>query len=118
MKIPRSDEKSKKFFQSVLPEDSTITVRPMFGNISAFVNGNMFTGLYGEDLFVRLSDKDSAELLKNKRASLFEPMIGRPMKGYFFIPRSWRQEPDRVRAWVSKSLDWTAKLPAKKKTGK
>ena len=118
LKIPRPDEESKKFFQSVLPKDSTITVRPMFGNMSAFVNGNMFTGLYGEDLFVRLSDKDSMDLLKNKGASLFEPMKGRPMKGYFFIPRSWRQQPDQVRAWVSKSLDWTAKMPAKKKAHK
>ena len=90
----------------------------MFGNVSAFVNGNMFAGLYGEDLFVRLSENDSAELLKNRGASPFEPMKGKPMRGYFFIPRSWRQQPDQVRAWVSKSLDWTAKLPAKKKGSK
>ncbi len=118
LKIPRPDEESKNFFHSVLPKGTTITVRPMFGNMSAFVNGNMFTGLYGEDLFVRLSDNDSAELLKNKGASLFEPMKGRPMKGYFLIPRSWRQQPDQARAWVSKSLDWAAKMPAKKKIGK
>jgi TfoX/Sxy family transcriptional regulator of competence genes len=46
----------------------------MFGNISAFVNGNMFAGLFGNDIFVRLSDKSRQELLGEKGASYLEPM--------------------------------------------
>jgi len=30
----------------------------MFGNQAAFVNGDMFAGLFGDRLFVRLSDED------------------------------------------------------------
>ena len=67
MKIPRSNEDSKEFFRSILPDDPRITIRPMFGNISAFVNGNMFAGLFGNDLFVRLSDESRKELLEKKR---------------------------------------------------
>jgi len=52
----------------------------MFGNISAFVNGNMFAGLFGNDLFVRLSKESRKELLEKQGASLLEPMKGRPMK--------------------------------------
>jgi TfoX/Sxy family transcriptional regulator of competence genes len=48
----------------------------MFGNISAFVNGNMFAGLFGNDIFVRLSDENRRELLEEKGASLLEPMKG------------------------------------------
>ena len=62
MIIPRPDEKSKEFFRSLLPDDSRVTIRPMFGNISAFVNGNMFAGLFGNDLFVRLSEERRKEL--------------------------------------------------------
>lgn len=51
MKVARADEKFKEFFRSVLPNDSKIVLRPMFGNISGFVNGNMFAGLFGDDLF-------------------------------------------------------------------
>jgi TfoX/Sxy family transcriptional regulator of competence genes len=114
MKIPRSDENSKEFFRSVLPEDPRITIRPMFGNISAFVNGNMFTGLFGNDLFVRLSEESRKELLESKGASLLEPMKGKPMKEYIVIPKAWRNQHETVRTWVTRSLDWTSKLPAKK----
>ena len=114
MNIPRADEKSKEFFKSVLPDDPRITIRPMFGNISAFVNGNMFTGLFGNDLFVRVSEESRKELLEKKGASLLEPMKGKPMKEYVVIPKAWRNEPETVQLWVSRSLDWTSKLPPKK----
>jgi TfoX/Sxy family transcriptional regulator of competence genes len=74
MKIPRPDQASIVLFKSLVPDDPQVTIRPMFGNISAFVNGNMFFGLFGNDLFVRLSDKDQAELLKKKGVSNLEPM--------------------------------------------
>ena len=113
MKIPRQDESSKEFFKSVLPDDSRITVRLMFGNSAAFVNGNMFAGLYGKDIFLRLSDADRQELLKNKEASVFEPMKGRPMKEYITIPDTWRSQPETIKTWISRSLAWAGKLPKK-----
>jgi TfoX/Sxy family transcriptional regulator of competence genes len=116
MKIPRPEKDFVEFFKSVLPDDSRVKLRPMFGNISAFVNGNMFAGLYWADFFVRLSDDARKELLGNKGASVFEPMKGRPMKDYALIPRSRRHQPDTVRTWISKSLDWASRLPGKKKT--
>jgi TfoX/Sxy family transcriptional regulator of competence genes len=79
--VPRSDEKSKELFRSLLPEDARMAIRPMFGNISAFVNGNMFAGLFGNDIFVRLSDKSRQELLGEKGASYLEPMKGKADEG-------------------------------------
>jgi len=115
MNIPRADENSKEFFRSILPEDPRITIRPMFGNISAFVNGNMFAGLFGNDLFVRVSEESRKELLEKNGASLLEPMKGKPMKDYVVIPKAWRNQPETMRLWVTRSLDWTSKLPPKKK---
>ena len=86
----------------------------MFGNVAGFVNGNMFVGLFGSDLFVRLPDADRAELLKQEGSSILEPMKGRPMKEYGTVPNSWRDEPDRTRAWVARSLNWVGAMPAKK----
>lgn len=86
----------------------------MFGNESAFVNGNMFFGLFGDDLFVRLSEEDGQELIK-KKGALLEPMKGRPMKEYFVLPKAWKDQPENVRFWVSRSLNWVGKLPEKKK---
>jgi TfoX/Sxy family transcriptional regulator of competence genes len=114
MKIPHPDEESVEFFRSLVPDDPHVTVRPMFGNISAFVNGNMFFGVFGNDLFLRLSSEDHLELFKNKGASVLEPMKGKPMRDYVVIPKNWRDRPDTVRSWISKALEWSSKLPPKK----
>ena len=83
-------------------------------NLSAFVGGNMSMGVYGDDLFLRLSEGDRAELLKVKGAALFEPMKGRQMKEYVVVPRSWTKDPRKIKPWVKKSLEWSSKLPPKK----
>src|SRR5216684_3809578 len=114
LKIPRPDKESMDLFQSLIPKDDRVTVRPMFGNISAFVNGNMFFGVFGNDLFVRLSSEDQLELLKNKGSSMLEPMKGKPMKDYVVLPKTWRAMPKTLRSWISKSLEWSSKLPPKK----
>ena len=114
MSMPKPDEASKIFFESVLPEDARVQVRPMFGNVAGFVNGNMFTGLFGSDVFVRLSEADQSELLQQEGAFILEPLKGRPMKEYVVVPETWRQEPQRVRDWVSRSLTWAGDMPVKR----
>lgn len=114
MPMPRPDSESKAFFESVLPDDPRVRARPMFGNVAGFVNGNMFMGLFGNDLFVRLCDGDRAELLEEEATSILEPMKGRPMKEYVVIPQTWWDEPDTIGSWVARSLDWVAELPEKK----
>ena len=47
MEIPKPTEADKEYFRSVLPEDPEVEVKPMFGNLGAFVHGNMFAGLLG-----------------------------------------------------------------------
>lgn len=97
-----------------MPDDPRVTIRPMFGNISAFVNGNMFAGLFGNDMFVRLSEESRQELLKEKGASYLEPMKGKPMKEYVIIPPAWKNKPETIRTWLSRSLASTGKLPPKR----
>ena len=113
-KIPRSSKESEAFLRSVLPEKGEIAVRPMFGNLAGFVGGKMFAGLYGDELFVRLSEEDRAELLKVDGASIFEPMAGRQMREYVVLPKSWKAHPAKVKQWVARSLEWSSQLPAKK----
>lgn len=115
MSMPRPDEVSKAFFKSVVPDDPRVQVRPMFGNEAAFLNGNMFIGLFGNELFVRLSDADRAEFLEEEGASLLEPMTGRPMKEYAVLPSVWREDSQRVLGWVERSLKWVGDMPEKKK---
>ena len=110
--IPKPDEESKAFFESVVPDHPHVTLRPMFGNSAAFVNGNLFMGLYGPDVFVRLPEDERATLTEHG-GSPFSPMPGRPMKEYVVLPEAWRGQPDRVREWARRSVEWAEELPAK-----
>ena len=113
-KMPHSTKQSEALLRSLLPSGKDVTLRPMFGNLSAFVGGNMFMGVFGDDFMIRLPEPDRIELLKFEGAAIFEPMKGRQMKEYVVVPRSWRSEPAKIRPWVTRSLDWSSKLPAKK----
>jgi len=112
MTMPKPSEQAKSAFQKLVPPDPAVTTRPMFGNLSGFVNGNMFCGLFGEDLFVRVSDGDQAKIRK-LGGRPFEPMPGRAMTGYVVVPVGWQKKPDATRAWVITALSWSRALPAK-----
>ena len=121
-KIPKPDEETKALFESVVPDHPGVRIRPMFGNVSAFVNGNMFMGLFGRDLFLRLSD-DDRDAVTAAGGGPFEPMPGRPMRDYVLVPGAWLEEAPRLREWAARSLEWAAALPPKeqkpsKRTGK
>jgi TfoX/Sxy family transcriptional regulator of competence genes len=110
--MPKPSGDAKAAFQSLVPNDPSVTTRPMFGNLAAFVNGNMFAGLFGEELFVRLPDAEQTELLTHGGRA-FEPMPGRAMKGYVVVPEGWRDQPAATGEWVARSLLWARGLPAK-----
>jgi TfoX/Sxy family transcriptional regulator of competence genes len=56
MEIPKPSEDDKQFFRSLIPGGAGIENKPMFSNLGAFVNGNMFAGLSGPDVGIRLDD--------------------------------------------------------------
>jgi TfoX/Sxy family transcriptional regulator of competence genes len=117
--MPKPSEEAKAAFSKLVPDEPAVTLKPMFGNLSAFVNGNMFCGLFGEDLFVRLPDDESAPV-KKLGGRNFEPMAGHAMKGYVVVPGTWRAKPAPAVALIKRSLELTRAMPAKaaKKPGK
>jgi hypothetical protein len=82
--------------------------RPMFGYPAAFVNGNMWTGLFQTRWVIRLPDADRDELLGIEGAAAFEPMPGRSMRGYAVLPRSVLADPVVLNGWLERA--WTAAL--------
>lgn len=110
--MPKPDDQTKEFFGSVVPEHPAVTTRPMFGQLAAFVNGNMFVGIYGSDVFLRLPEQDR-EVVIEAGGRVFEPMAGRPMREYVVLPGAWRDEPTRVGEWAARSLDHVDELPPK-----
>jgi TfoX/Sxy family transcriptional regulator of competence genes len=110
--MPKPTEQAKAAFSKLVPDEPAVTLRPMFGNLSAFVNGNMFAGLFGEDLFVRLPDDESAQVRKQGGRN-FEPMPGHAMKGYVVVPATWRSKPEAAVVLIKRSLALTRAMPPK-----
>ena len=116
MKIPKPTDDDRAYFTSIVSVLPEAEIKPMFGNLAGFVNGNMFCGLFGSDVGVRLDDEGREELLAVPGAGPFGPP-DRPMKEYVALPSQWRTDgsDDEVADWLRRALDHTAKLPPKKK---
>src|SRR5579859_5188732 len=112
MKLPRPSEEAKAAFARLVPDAPAVTLKPMFGQLSAFVNGNMFCGLFGDDLVVRLPELEIAKV-KQQGGRDFEPMAGRKMGGYVMVPGDWRAKPAPAAALIKRALTVTAGMPAK-----
>lgn len=114
MEIPKPSAADKDYFRAIVPDDPRVEVKPMFGNFAAFVNGNMFMGLFGPTVGLRLAEADRAELGAIEGAAPFGPE-DRPMKQYVAMPIAWRNDPDSTADWVARAFDHTAAMPPKQK---
>jgi TfoX/Sxy family transcriptional regulator of competence genes len=112
MKMPRPSEEVKAAFSKLVPDEPAVTLKPMFGQLSAFVNGNMFCGIFGEDLMVRLPEPEIAAV-KQQGGRDFEPMAGHKMSGYVIVPGDWRAKPAPAVVLVKRALAHTRGMPAK-----
>ncbi|GAB3042313.1 hypothetical protein GCM10027052_25250 [Parafrigoribacterium mesophilum] len=112
MQVPRPSEDDKAFFRSLVPEHPAVEVKPMFGNLGAFANGNMFAGLFGSSVGVRLDEVGRAELELLDGVGPYGPE-GRPMGGYLALPATWREDPEQAAYWVARALSAAAALPPK-----
>jgi TfoX/Sxy family transcriptional regulator of competence genes len=87
--------------------------RQMFGSPCGFLDGQLFSGVFGAQLFVRLSEEDRAKLL-SEGAQLFDPMGGRPMKEYVVLPAALLDDERAVRRWMDSAVQYARALGPKK----
>jgi TfoX/Sxy family transcriptional regulator of competence genes len=110
MKMPRPSEAAKAAFARVVPDEPAVTLKPMFGQMAGFVNGNMFIGIWGDELNLRLPDDEIAKV-KKQGGRDFEPMAGHRMSGYVIYGGDWMAAPPK--ALIKRALEEARKMPAK-----
>ncbi|MFE4949420.1 TfoX/Sxy family protein [Leifsonia sp. NPDC056665] len=115
MQIPRPSQETMELFRSVVPDAPGVEVKPMFANLGAFVNGNMFAGLFGESVGVRVPDEAVREKLQAIDGTGPYGPAERPMGGYVSLPDAWRDDPDRLREWIGVALEQVGRMPPKEK---
>jgi TfoX/Sxy family transcriptional regulator of competence genes len=111
VKMPKAAEADKDRFRSLIESITAVPgveVKPMFGQLGAFVNGNMFAGLFGSTIGVKL-DQDARAELQAIGGGPFGPEE-RPMGGYTTIPDGADAE-----AWAERAAAHVATLPPKTK---
>ena len=109
MEMPKPTDEDRVRFEALVPVDERVAVKPMFGNLGAFVNGNMFMGLFGSDVGVKLPESDRQALL-DAGGGPFGPEE-RPMGGYVTLPTTMSDA--ETAQWVAASLTHVGALPPK-----
>ena len=91
-----------------------ITLKKMFGYPCAWIGGNMLSGLFAEDWWVRVGEADREALLALPGAHQFEVMPGKAMGRYVVLPPDVAGSDEQVDAWLAKAIDYTRTLPPKR----
>ena len=86
-----------------------VEARKMFGYPAAFVNRNMFAGLFRTSMILRLSEEDRRE----SGAKPFEPVPGRPMREYIVVPEKILRSATLLDVWLRKGYTLASSLPPK-----
>ena len=66
-----------------MPDHPDLEPKKMFGYQASFVKGNFFMGLHEDNVVVRLPDGLHEKFPELSGSPPFDPMGGRPMKGWF-----------------------------------
>ncbi|WOP20010.1 TfoX/Sxy family protein [Raineyella sp. LH-20] len=108
--MPTHTEEDKARFRALVPLLDGVAVKPMFGSVGAFVNGNMFAGLFGTDLGVKLDEPGRAALQALPGSGPFGP-AERPMGGWLALPEGLSDE--EATAWFERAYAYVVTLPPK-----
>jgi TfoX/Sxy family transcriptional regulator of competence genes len=84
----------------------------MFGGIGFMLEGNMATGVIGEDLIVRVGREEYERALEEPQARPFD-MTGRPMTGWVVFTGAAYGSDEDLREWVQRGVDYARSLPPK-----
>ncbi|TCJ21727.1 TfoX/Sxy family protein [Nocardioides jejuensis] len=113
MKMPKATDEMKQDFRDLVEpltvENPEVVVKPMFGQLGAFVNGNMFAGLFAPTVGVKL-DAEGMDELAAAGGGPFGP-AERPMGGYLTLPDTLSA--DERAAWLQRAVLHVGAMPPK-----
>ena len=115
-KFEKSPPQLVERFNAVLARHAApdVVVKPMFGYRCAWIGGNMATGLFAAEWWVRLAESERESLLALPGAHPFQVMPGRDMGRYVVMPEDVVADDARLDEWVGKALAFTRSMPPKK----
>ncbi len=107
-----------RVFENMLKDFPMAEQRKLFGYPAAFVDGQMFAGLFRDSMMLRLPEAERDEFLTKFKTRLFEPMPGHVMKEYVLVPPAMLSSPAKLKGWMRQALAYAQSLPPKVKAKK
>jgi TfoX/Sxy family transcriptional regulator of competence genes len=93
--------------------------KKMFGCPVYFANDNMISGVFENDIFIRLSEQERKKISSESDEVMpFEPVKGRIMKEYVVLPDSLYNDPEKFYELLRSSYEYVSTLPSKQKKKK
>jgi len=92
-----------------------IVRKQMFGYPGAWIGGNMLTGLFAEEWWVRVSEGDREALLALPGAHPLEVMPGKAMGTSVSMPPAVVADDAQLDRWLAKAIEYARVLPPKSK---
>jgi len=106
------DEELAARIRAIVGRRSGVSEKKMFGGLAFLVGGNMFCGVVGRDLMVRVGPDAYKKTLTRPSARPMD-FTGRPMKGLVYVSPEGIASADDLRAWVDQGLRFGRSLPPK-----
>ena len=100
-------------YEAALPADARVERKKMFGTPCAFVNRQMFFGIFENTLVARVGPARVGALTNDGRMRVFTPTPDRPWHDY--VQTDPGADASTLSGLAAEALVWSAKLPAKTK---
>jgi len=105
------DEKLAARVRGLLRRRRDVRERPMFGGLAFLVRGHMACGVLGDNLVLKLGNRDAALALRRKHTRPMD-FTGTPLRSMIYVrPLGYRRLAD-LRAWVERAVRHARALPS------
>jgi hypothetical protein len=105
------DEDLADRVRALLPADTEVTERKMFGGLAFMLGGHMACGIVRDALMLRLGPEAADRALDQPHVRPMD-FTGRPMKGMIFVDPEGLHG-DALRPWVDAAVGHARSLPPK-----
>jgi TfoX/Sxy family transcriptional regulator of competence genes len=106
------DEELATRIRAIVRGRAGVSEKKMFGGLAFLVGGDMFCGVVGSDLMVRVGPDAYEAALARPHARQMD-FTGRPMKGLVYVSPAGIASADELRAWVDQGFRFGRSLPPK-----